>query len=83
MSATVKVKDLDKKKEIEGVKISFDKEEDYVAIQLHGPDGKPSGETYVEHKHLADKLVTKKLATVVKDAKIEVAKSQTQILNDD
>jgi len=81
MSATVKTKETDKK-EVEGKKISFDKVEDYMAIQLHGPDGKATGEVYVEHKHLAEKLVAKKLATVVKDAKIEVAKSQTQILND-
>ena len=81
MSATLKKSDKEKEeKEVKGEKISFTENDDYMAIQLNGPDGKPTGETFIEHKVLAEKLIAKKAATEVKGAKIEVAESPTQIL---
>ena len=79
MSAKLKVKE--KSTEVKGDKISFNSSTDFMAIRLNGLDGKPYGPTYVEHKHLAKKLIDKKAATEVKDAVIEVSKSPTQILD--
>ncbi|WP_137905504.1 hypothetical protein [Chryseobacterium sp. 2VB] len=78
---SAKIKETEKDKKIEGEKISFNSAEDYMAIQLNGPDGKPTGPVYVEHKHLAKRLIGKKAATEAKGS-IEVAKSQTQIIED-
>lgn len=78
---SAKLKETEKDKKIEGEKISFNAASDYMAVQLNGPDGKPAGPVYVEHKHLAKKLIDKKAATEAKGA-IEVAKSPTQIIED-
>lgn len=76
---SAKLKETKKKAE-GGVKISFNSASDFMAIKLNGPDGKPTGPTYVEHKYLAEKLIAKKSATEDKNASIEVIKSPTQIL---
>ncbi|SHH96005.1 hypothetical protein SAMN05421866_0047 [Chryseobacterium oranimense] len=77
MSAKIKV-DEKEEKEIKGTKVSFDKVSEYKAIKL-----KSDGVTYVEHKVLADKLISKKLAEEVKGVEIEVSESNTQILKGD
>ncbi len=76
MPAKLKVTEKEGK-EVKGVKISFDKKEDYKAIKL-----KSDGKVYVEHKVLADKLIEKKQAEEVKGAEIELSESETQILKE-
>lgn len=74
MGASVKKKESDNE-ELKGEIISFNKTSDYKAIVL-----KADGKTYVEHKHLADKLVKAKKATYNDKVEIEVAESDTQVL---
>lgn len=71
-----KILETDEKKESKDNVLTFDNNKDYVVIKL-----KADGKNYVEHKHFADKLVAKKAAEIVKDAKLEEVKSNTQILN--
>ncbi|AZB01287.1 hypothetical protein EG359_17435 [Chryseobacterium joostei] len=79
MSAKLK---QEESKEVKGEKVSFSSASDYMAIKLNGQDGKPQGETFVEHKIFAKKLIASKKATEDKDAKIEFSASNTQILKD-
>ncbi|MGU3377468.1 hypothetical protein [Chryseobacterium sp. M5A1_1a] len=79
MSAKIK---KEESKESKGEKVSFGSASDYMAIKLNGEDGKPQGETFVEHKVFAKKLISAKKATEDKDAKIEFSASNTQILAD-
>ena len=79
MSAKIKKPES---KESEGEKVTFGSVSDYMAIKLNGEDGKPKGETFVEHKIFAKKLIADKKATEDKDAKIEFTPSNTQILAD-
>lgn len=74
MSAKIKLDEKDEK-EIKGTKVSFDKASEYKAIKL-----KSDGKVYVEHKVLADKLISKKLAEEAKGVDIELSESNTQIL---
>lgn len=74
MSANIKGKE-DKVEDLKGERVSFDKVSDYKAIVL-----KSDGNTYVEHKVLAEKLVNAKLATYNDKVELEIAESETQIL---
>ena len=79
MSVNVK----EKKDEKEGKLLESDtvikfSKEDFKPIRLksEGKDGK----VYVEHKHLADKLIKKGVAEEVKGVELEESKPNTQIL---
>ncbi|WP_312394775.1 hypothetical protein [Chryseobacterium sp.] len=78
---SAKLKKVENKK-VEGEEVKFGSASDYMAIKLNGKDGKPQGETFVEHKVFAKKLIDAKKATEDKDAKIEFTASNTQILTD-
>lgn len=74
---SVKIK-TDKTAKPEGQVLTFDNANDYVAIKL-----KSDGKTYVEHKMFAEKLVSRKLAEYDKTAKLEVAKPNTVVLDNE
>lgn len=75
MSVKVKVNKEEKPK---GEVVTFDNTKDYVAIKL-----KSDGKTYVEHKIFAKSLVDKKLAEYDKEAKLDVPKANTTILDNE
>lgn len=74
---SVKVK-TEKTANPEGQVLTFDNAKDYVAIKL-----KSDGNTYVEHRLFAEKLVNRKLAEYDKTAKLELPKPNTVVLDND
>lgn len=74
---SVKVK-VDKTEKPKGEVVTFDNAKDYVAIKL-----KSDGKTYVEHRIFAKSLVDKKLADYDKDAKLEVPKANTVVIDNE
>ena len=62
--------------ELKGEKVIFHEESEYKAIKL-----KSNGKVTVQHRILADRLVNRKLAEYVKDAKLEVTKPNTKVLD--
>lgn len=55
--------------------LTFDNNKDYVVIELLS-----DGKHYPEHKFLADKLVAKKMAKIIKDAELEHQEPNTTII---
>lgn len=74
---SVKVK-VDKTAKPKGEVVTFDNSKDYVAIKL-----KSDGKTYVEHKIFAKGLVDRKLADYDKEAKLDVPKPNTVVLDNE
>lgn len=56
--------------------LNFDNNKDYKVIKLKGDDTQ-----YVEHSHLAEKLVKKGVAEYVKGAQLEEQKENTKVID--